>query len=165
MAYRRPLLPDGVVPPLVLEGAGFRLRPLTIHDLVRDYDAVMSSVDRLRGAMDPSSAWPVGLTLEDDLIDLAWHQREFTLGHSFAYSVVSPDEVRCLGCAYVYPSDRWGFDAMAFYWVRASEAATGLDERLGVAFRAWLRDDWPLDTIAFPGRDVAWADWAACDPI
>ncbi len=55
---------------------------LTINDLVKDYDAVMSSVEHIRSSfnLDPEESWPEGLTLEEDLIDLGWHQREFTLG-------------------------------------------------------------------------------------
>ncbi|TVQ34432.1 MAG: GNAT family N-acetyltransferase [Geminicoccaceae bacterium] len=165
MAYRRPLLPGGMVAPTRLQGKGFVLRPLTIHDVVKDYDAVMSSVDRLVGHMDPVSDWPRGLSLEANLVDLAWHQREFTMGHSFAYTVVRPDDARCLGCAYVYPSDRAGYAAMAFWWVRTSEAETGLDDRLGRAFRQWLEADWPLRPIAFPGRDIGWDRWRTLPAI
>ena len=62
--------------PEKLETEAFRLRMLTINDLVKDYDAVMSSVDELKTIW-PDSGWPEGLTLEEDLIDLGWHQREF----------------------------------------------------------------------------------------
>ena len=60
-----------------------------------------------------------GLTLEEDLIDLGWHQREFTLRHSFAYTVMAPDELLRLGRRYINPSDLPGFDAMAFDWARS----------------------------------------------
>ena len=142
-----------------LEGDGFHLRPLTIHDLVKDFDAVMTSADRLVGGMDPADTWPRGLTLEEDLIDLAWHQREFTLRHSFAYTVMSPDEAACLGCAYLYPTGAEGYDAVAFYWVRTSEVDGGLEARLGAALRTWLAGRWPFARVAFPGRDIDWADW------
>src|SRR3954470_141479 len=142
--YARPMVPDGFVVPLRLEGSGFHLRMLTIHDLVKDYDAVMTSADRLGGLRDPGDDWPRGLTLEEDLIDLAWHQREFTLRHSFAYTVMSPDERTCLGCVYLNPTGSASHDAQAFYWVRTSEAAGGLDERLGAAVRTWLAESWPF---------------------
>lgn len=157
---RGPLVPDGFAVPERLEGDGFHLRPLTIHDLVKDYDAVMTSADRLVGSMNPSSTWPVGLTLEDDLIDLAWHHREFTVRSSFAYTVMAPDESSCLGCVYLYPTAAEGYGAEAYYWVRSSEVAGGLDERLGSALRAWLADSWPFERVAFPGREIAWADWS-----
>jgi hypothetical protein len=65
----------------------------------------------------------------------------------------------------VLPPEKAGFDAQAFYWARASEAASGLEEHVGEAFRAWLSSHFPwLPRVAFPGRDIAWADWAALPP-
>jgi hypothetical protein len=157
--YSRPLVPTSFVVPERLDCDGFLLRPLTVNDLIKDYEAVMTSVDRLVGFLAPLSNWPRGLTLEEDLIHLGWHQREFTMRHSFAYTVMSRDEGECLGCCYIVPSDKTGFDAAAFYWVRTSAVAHGLDERLGVAFRAWLEKDWPFAHVAYPGRDIACTEW------
>jgi hypothetical protein len=147
--------------PLRLDGDGFHLRMLTVNDLVKDYDAVMSSAARLKGLMRPGSTWPDGLTLEDDLIDLGWHQREFRLRRSFCYTMMSPDESVCLGCCYIYPSEKSDFDAKVFWWVRTSALAGGFDERLGTAFRGWLRDCWPFKRVASPGRDISWDEWHA----
>jgi hypothetical protein len=44
--------------PAVLETSEFRLRMLTVNDLIKDYDAVMSSVEHLK-AVWPGSGWPV----------------------------------------------------------------------------------------------------------
>lgn len=162
--YRRPLLPDGVAPPTEIRGDGFLMRPLRLADAEADYAAVMESADRLRGWMDPDDAWPEGLTLHENRIDLGWHEREFALGHSYAWTVVAPErapETRVLGCAYLYPSDRAGYAAMAFWWARESAAA--LDAPIGEAFRAMLAG-LPLAPIALPGRDIAWSDWAALPP-
>ncbi|MEM7221574.1 MAG: GNAT family N-acetyltransferase [Pseudomonadota bacterium] len=158
------MVPADFEVPERLDGDGFHLRPLTVGDLIKDYDAVMSSADHLVGVLNPGSNWPHGLTLETDLIDLAWHQREFRLRHSFAYTMMSTDEAVCLGCCYIYPSDDPAYDAMAFYWVRASVLAEGLDERLGAAFRGWLASDWPFKRIAYPGRDVSWDRWLGQPP-
>jgi hypothetical protein len=158
--YSRPLVPGGFVPPERLEGDGFTLRMLTIHDLVKDFDAVITSSDELVGRMDPSSDWPLGLTLEEDLIDLAWHQREFTLGHSFAYTVMTPDEETCLGCVYLNPTGSPQHDVQVFYWVRTSMLGQGLDARLGSAVRTWLEESWPFARVAYPGREIAWEDWS-----
>lgn len=157
--YSRPLVPEDFAVPRRFDGAGFTLRPLTVNDLIKDYDAVMTSVERLVGFLSPQSAWPRGLTLEEDLVHLGWHQREFTMRHSFAYTMMSPDEAQCLGCSYIMPSDKAGYDAAAFYWVRTSAAA--LDDQLGTAFRTWLAKDWPFKHVAYPGRDIAWSDWPA----
>ena len=46
--YNPPLVPDGLVVPESLETERVRLRPLTIHDAVKDFAAVMESEERLR---------------------------------------------------------------------------------------------------------------------
>ena len=152
--YSRPLVSSDFNVPDRIEGGGFHLRMLTVHDVIKDFAAVMDCADWLPGFMEPGSAWPLGLTIEENLIDLGWHQREFTQCHSFAYTVMNDDESRCLGCCYLYPSDRPAFDAMAFYWARDE----GFDAELGLVFRANLRN-WPLKRIAYPGRDIGWAQW------
>jgi len=148
-------IPSGISTP------EFRLRMLTVHDLVKDFDAVITSVDRLRGIFGPDNRWPEGLTLEQDLIDLGWHQKEFQLRRSFAYTVMSLDEAQCLGCVYVEPSEKTACDARVILWVRQSEADSGLDATLYASVKQWLADAWPFSAVAFPGREVSWADWQA----
>ena len=152
--YHRPIVPAGFTVPLALITAEFTLRPLTIHDVIRDYDAVMTSATHLRGLMEPDSTWPDGMTLEDNLIDLAWHQREFTCRHSFAYTVTSPDGQTCLGCCYINPPASPEHDADAFFWARQSHLASGLQSRLETAFKSWLATDWPFTRINFPQRSA-----------
>ena len=148
------MIPSGI------ETQDFRIRMLTIHDVVKDYDAVMSSLDHLRGVFGPRSSWPSSdLTLEQDLIDLAWHHKEFQLGRSFAYTVMSLDESRCLGCVYVDPSEKAGYDAKVILWVRQSEVSKGLDETLFSAVKRWLSEEWWFTTVAFPGRQLSWQEW------
>ena len=148
----KPLVPADFEVPASLETPQFRLRTLTINDVVKDYDAVMSSVDHLQGVLDDASPWPQGLTLEQDLIDLGWHQKEFQNRHSFAYTVMSLDEGQCLGCVYIYPSQQAEFDADIFMWVRASAYATGLDPVLYDTVKEWVRAAWPFTAARYPGR-------------
>ena len=145
--------------PEVLETSEFRLRMLTIHDLVKDYDAVMSSAEHLK-AVWPDSGWPEGLTLEDDLIDLGWHQKEFQNRSSFAYTMVTPDESMVMGCVYINPTEVKGYDAEVYLWVRTSELQGGLDARLFASVKRWLADEWPFESPAFPGREIDWREWA-----
>jgi hypothetical protein len=155
-------LPADFEVPELVETARFRIRPLTVHDVVRDYDAVMTSLGHLRGVFGPGSGWPsADLTFEQDLIDLAWHQKEAQRRSSFAYAVMRPDERVQLGCVYVAPSAKAGFDAEVALWVRASEVGTGLDEELEGTVRAWLAERWPFRRVAWPGREIAWPDWEA----
>jgi hypothetical protein len=147
-----PFIPATFTIPLRLTHPEFHLRPLVIHDVVKDYDAVMTSVAHLQGVFGEDHLWPTpDLTLEQDLIDLGWHQKEFQRRTSFAYTVMAPDESICLCCAYIYPTTREGHDAEAYCWIRASHAPE-LDAALFETFRTWLAADWPFKSIAFPGR-------------
>jgi hypothetical protein len=137
---------------------------LSVDDVVKDYDAVMTSVDHLRTIW-PGGTWPNGLTLRQNLIDLGWHEKEFQLRQCFAYTVLSPTEDRVLGCVYIEPSRRVGHDAAVYLWARQSELASGLEDQLYDDVKGWLRDSWPFSAIAFPGRDIAWTDWRAKAPL
>jgi len=159
--YSRPIVSRDFVVPLRLQGEGFHLRMLTVDDLIKDYDAVMASRETLPRILPPGKKWPEGLTLTEDLVDLGWHQREFTLRSSFAYTVMAPDESQCLGCCYIEPSDRLGYEVLAWYWARGDRVSGGLEERLGKTFRGWLKRDWPFREVAFPGRDITWDEWMA----
>ncbi len=119
---------------------------LTIHDVVKDFAAILERVEP-DGSPVPSD----GLTLEQNLVDLGWHQKEFELRRSFAYTVMSPDESVCLGCVYLYATD--GAAARVHMWVRRSAWEEGLDPVLEQAVRAWVAETWPFETVAYPGRE------------
>ena len=155
-------LPTEFTVPLELETPDFRIRMLTVHDVVKDYDAVMSSIDHLQGVFGPNSSWPsADLTLEQDLIDLGWHQKEFQCRSSFAYTVVTLDESRVLGCVYIEASEKSAHDAQIFMWVRADVVAAGYDAKLYATVKTWVGTEWPFANPAFPGRDIDWERWVA----
>ena len=146
--------------PEFLETDKFRLRMLTVNDIVKDYDAVMTSVDHLKGVFGPDSKWPSkGLTFEQDLIDLGWHQKEFQRRSSFAYTVMNLDESQCLGCVYIDPTKKIDYDAEVYLWVRKSEFEKGLDTVLFDSVKNWIENDWPFKNAAFPGREINWSKW------
>jgi hypothetical protein len=153
-----PFVPAGFKVPAVLETDEFRLRMLTVNDVVKDYDAVITSVDHLKTVW-PGGKWPEGLTLEQNLIDLGWHQKEFQIRRSFAYTVVEPGESRVVGCVYINPTRKRGYDAAVFLWARQSELSNGLEERLYRAVREWIDKEWPFKNVAFPGRSIEWESW------
>ncbi len=144
--------------PEKLETTEFRLRMLTVNDVVKDYDAVMTSAEHLKTIW-PGSSWPEGLTFEQDLIDLGWHQKEFQTRRSFAYTVVTPSETVVTGCVYINPTRKRGYDAEIYLWARQSELASGLESRLYAAVKDWVARDWPFKKVAFPGRDIDWDAW------
>jgi hypothetical protein len=137
-----PLVPPDFDVPPGLETDRFLLRPLTIHDVVKDYDAMISRGPKTKD-----------LTLEQNLMDLGWHQVEFQRRSSFTYTVMSLDGERCLGCVYVYPSKTEGVDADIHMWVRGDKHGTGLDEYLYETVRRWLAEAWCFSRVAYPERE------------
>jgi len=133
---------------------------LTVNDVVKDYEAVMTSIKRIRGVFGPDSEWPSpDLTLEQDLIDLGWHQKEFQRRSSFAYTVMTPVEDQCLGCLYIYPSNKKDFDTEIYFWIRDSAFGDGLEPLLYDIIKEWLKNAWPFQSVAYPGREISWEEW------
>ena len=158
-AQEKPFVPADFQVPEVLETAHFRLRMLTVNDVVKDYDAVMSSLNELQKQFS-HWGWPSSdLSLEQDLIDLGWHQKEFQRRTSFAYTVVSLDESQVLGCLYIFPTTKGDYDAMAEMWVRTSVLEKGYDELLYRTVRSWMKTDWPFEKVAYPAREISLEEW------
>ena len=140
------LVPADFAVPTGLEHERFRLRMLTIDDVVKDFDAICDRVDH-NGSPRP----PFVMTVAENLVDLGWHQKEFQLRRSFAYTVVAPDESQVLGCVYVNPSET--HDARVTLWVRKSAFEAGLDPVLEGAVRDWIATAWPFERVPFAARD------------
>ena len=155
-----PFVPPDFQVPESFVGPEFTLKMLSVDHVVMDYDAVMTSVEHLKNVW-PGGTWPEGLTLKQNLIDLGWHEKEFQLRQSFAYTVLNPEETRVTGCVYINPSRKHGHDAAVFLWARQSELGRGMEDRLYAEVRRWLAAAWPFATPAFPGRDIAWEAWRA----
>jgi len=147
-------VPDGLVT------QDFRLRMLSVNDVVKDFEAVMASKANLQ-TLFPGGDWPEGLTLEANLVDLGWHQKEFQIRRSFTYTVVSLDGSKVLGCVYIHPTRKPGYDAEITFWARESDQSDPADRALEQAVRAWIAAEWPFANPAFPGRDIAWDEWNA----
>ena len=145
-----PLFADIEIPRVVTLGP-FRLEWLTTADVDEDYEAVTESEEALLATFQRS--WPKGLTLEDNLLDLAWHQREFESARSFAW-IIRDDETRAyLGCAYAEPELTVDGALDVWWWFRSS-----LKEREDLArFRGLLTDwlsgpPWPQMTLKVDPR-------------
>ena len=151
-------MPTEYVVPSELVTANFTLRMLSVDDVEKDFEAVMSSAARLSQVW-PDSGWPAGLTLRQNLIDLGWHEKEFQNRSSFAYTMVAPDESKVLGCVYFYPTDKAEYDVEVFLWVRENEVAADLDKELFEVVQHWVTSDWPFERPAYPGRIINWELW------
>jgi hypothetical protein len=99
------------------------------------------------------------LTLEQNIIELGWHQTEFQLRTSFAYTVVSLDELEVMDCVYIYPTQKAEIDAEVTLWVRQSRVAEGLDQHLFETVESWIADAWPFNNPAYPGRHISFEEW------
>lgn len=130
----------------LLETETFRIRPITVHDLVKDYEAVMTNRKHLWELF--GEAW-------------GWHQKEFQLRSSFDYAVVSLDERRMLGCIYVDPPEKEGFDAEVYFWALADIPNTDLEKDLAEVVRRWISLEWPFGKVAYPGRNMTWEEYNA----
>jgi hypothetical protein len=129
---------------------------LRATDVALDYDAVMSSRERLR--LWSQTDWPADdFTLEQNLADLERHEREHGEGSAFTFTVLDPEGTRCLGCAYFTAPGPNAAPACAGathpvqvgFWVRDSEIAAGLDRHLFATLRAWLPEEWAFDRVLF----------------
>ncbi|MDL4820466.1 GNAT family N-acetyltransferase [Actinomadura opuntiae] len=146
-------LPEDFVVPTLVAGPRFQIRPITVHDVVKDYGAVIGSLDRLAGRFGPEWGWPDReFTFEQALVDVAWLQKEGQLRRSFSYVVNTPDGERQLGRIHVAPSDDPGVDAVVVFWVRADEEDTALEKDLEDFVREWVTTAWPFEVVRFPGR-------------
>lgn len=160
-AQTPPLVPADFNVPTVFENQHLRIRTLTVNDVVKDYDAVMSSIDHLQGVFGPNSTWPSpDLSFEQNLIDLGWHQKEFQIRSSFAFTVVTLDEERVIGCVYIFPTGKGDFDASITMWVRADVVKDGYDSILFNTVKDWVSADWPFKNPAYPGRTITWEKWS-----
>jgi hypothetical protein len=148
---KKQFVPEDFVIPSVLETEYFRLRMLSVDDVKKDYEAVMETQERFLAL---GYEWPrEGFTLEENLADLEQHQREFLGREAFAYTVVSPDESRVLGCVYINPGKQEGEDARIWMWVRESEYEKGLDPILFKEVKKWIDQAWPFRKVSYPGRE------------
>ncbi|MFB9073209.1 GNAT family N-acetyltransferase [Citricoccus parietis] len=104
----------------------------------------MSSVEHIRSTPGyPDGNWPPpeGYSLERNLKDLERHAADFPAKKGFTYTVLDPADGDVIGCVYLYPPDREGFDVSVQSWVRASHAH--LDGQLAEAVVEWIAADWP----------------------
>lgn len=151
-----PMVPPHFVVPQFLETPYFQLRPLTPAVVDKDYEALMSSADLLHAMF--GRDWPsADFSREENLRDLMEHEQEFESRVAFAYTVLTPDQTRCLGCVYINPPRGFTVDARVYMWVRQSAYEQGLDQVLFQTVKAWIDEAWPFTNVSYPGRNTTGA--------
>jgi hypothetical protein len=158
-------VPDGFSPPAGLDHRLFRLRPLGPEHNDADYAAWTSSIDHILATPGYEGAdWPHRMTLEENRGDLVRHADDFAARRGFTYTVLAArddpgteveagagtDAAPVIGCVYIYPSKRAGYDARVESWVRAADA--DLDPILYAAVVDWLRVAWPFERVDYATR-------------
>ncbi|MGV6847380.1 MAG: hypothetical protein ACWA5A_03265 [Marinibacterium sp.] len=126
---------DSTLPRTAALGEGFHLSPLSPSEVDEDLAAVTGSERVLTGVF--GGTWPQGLTRADNLIDLAWHDREFTARRSFAW-IVRDDAGTYLGCAYLYPALGRRGSGQAVTWMCDTPERLNLLARFNRRFLDWL---------------------------
>jgi RimJ/RimL family protein N-acetyltransferase len=143
----RRLVPDDFVVPERLEHERFTLRMLSVTDVAKDFAAINQRVRR-DGTPDPWST----TTFLENLADLGWHEVEFKMGRSFAYTVVRPDESEVIGCMYLNPPKDEASDVEVRMWVTRAAWEEGLGAELETVVRDWLEREWPFQRPAWGDR-------------
>lgn len=138
--------------PRVLVTPSARLEPLGPQHAELDHAAFMSSREHLHATLHWGS-WPrENTTVEENRGDLERHAKEFTDHEAYAYTVLSHDGERCLGCVYIDagPTEGEAYSARVAYWVVADELANDLDAELVASLLTWFETAWPFATVTMP---------------
>ena len=72
---------------------------------------------------------------------------------------MNQDESICLGCLYIFEPTKKDYDAEVYMWVRTSAFEDGLDPIFEKAVKEWIKSEWPLKNVAYPGREITWEEW------
>lgn len=115
-----------------------QMTPLSPEHTEEDYAIVMETAALLSGP----GEWPDGLTLEDNAIDLAWHEREFTEKRSFSWILRDSAETY-LGCFYIYPAIGGRGTAKVVLWIRNRPDRETLCRQIKSELEAWCTDNVP----------------------
>lgn len=149
------LVPSDFVPPTLIKD-DYLARKLTAKDVYLDFIAVKSSEDIIKQTR--GGSWPDStLTFEDDLIDLAWHQREFENLSSFAYTIMSKDQTKCLGCIYIYPMGfrsqvEGDYDADVSWWITEEMYKSGRYTEVSNDIKQWIEKFWPFKKVFYSNK-------------
>ncbi|MBZ2186574.1 MAG: hypothetical protein K7J46_17855 [Bryobacter sp.] len=153
----QPFVPTDFQVPLiyVAPSGAFKLKPLGPNYAKKDYDAYMSSITHLQRTFTFSSSWPhPGLSMADAIKDVEGEQAAFNARRKFTYAVLNPSESRELGCVYISPSPKQGFDAQVLMWVTENQHLIGFEDRLFKEIQTWIAAKWPFGSVAFIGRTI-----------
>ena len=130
--------------------------PLAPAVVEEDFAAVTGSESVLVGLF--GDDWPKGLTLEENAVDMGWHDREFTARRSFAW-VIRDAAGTYLGCAYLYPDIGKTGSGEVVTWMCDTPDRLEQMALFNSAFRDWLAPFLPT------GYTLEWTSPAGFSPV
>jgi hypothetical protein len=154
------LVPDSFQVPTTYVGKTYKLVPLGPAVAELDYKAYMSSIDHIRKSQ--GGNWPrPDLTMADQAKDMAGEKAQWDGRKSFPFAVLTLDGSKELGCFYLRPSNKEGYDVAATMWVVKEEFDKGFEDQLYADMKAWVAQAWPFRKPAWRGREVSADEWKA----
>ena len=146
-----PLVPDDFAVPAGLRTEVFTLEPLGVRHSELDFAAWTSSIEHIRQTPGfAGRSWPKLMSPEENEADLARHARDFDDRVGFTYTVLDPVTADVIGCVYLYPPKRDGYDVDVRSWVRADRAE--FDKPLYDLVSGWLAETWPFASPDYAPR-------------
>lgn len=124
----------------------YQLTPLSADQVDEDFAAVQATAPLLGGIF---GNWPVGLTQRDNLIDLAWHDREFIARRSFSW-ILRDEFGTYIGCFYIFPDLGVRGRAKAALWLCDLPDREAMARHIKTQLLAWLAAHLP------PRIDLYW---------
>ena len=141
-----PFVPSDFVVPLRFEGTHFILRPIRASDAERDHTAVMASRESLREQF--QSEWPKDdFTVEQNAKELAIHERQFTTGEAYVYTILDSSESTVLGCVYITPHESAENCAKIQYWISTDhqQSHPKFVSHFHHKLQVWINTAWPFE--------------------
>jgi hypothetical protein len=161
-AQNQPFVPEDFHVPMSHQTSTYKLVPLGPKYARQDFDAYMGSIEHLQKTFTFSTRWPhAGLTMADAVKDVEGEQERFQSRRSFTYAVLTIDESKELGCVYISPSPKQGYDAQIRMWVIREQFDKGFEAELLAEVKKWMSASWPFRSIAYLGHGISREEYRA----
>lgn len=153
-------LVPGFIAPTELVYQDIAARPLSRKDLTDDLAGVNSSIEVIQKTR--GGSWPTEPLEEDfDFLDLAWHEREFRDGDSFAYVIYSAAG-EYIGCFYLYgmgirtelTEELLHYEVDASWWVTSAAYDKGYYDKLYKALQQWLTESFRFKKVYYSNKQI-----------
>ncbi len=164
LAQPKPFVPADFAVPAEHWGPGklYVLKPLGPKYVRHDFDAYMSSIEHLQKTFSFSTQWPrEGITMDEAMKDVEGELASFQARKKFTYAVLDPAEKQELGCVYISPSPKQGYDAQVRIWVTKQQFDAGLEKTLWPDVKAWIAAQWPFAKVAYLGQGIGRDEYRA----